>query len=288
MVAPSGDLEKKLTMAVERMPAFPQSVQKILELTRNINCQSRDLVTVIEKDPVMTVKILKVINSAFYGLQTKVTSVGQSVVYLGINTVKNLALSFAAVGVLPRKAIPNFDVQQYLLHSLFVAALARQLAIQYTKGAADPGDCYTAGLLHDFGKPVFAQYLGTEFAEAAALARDKGIPLHEAEQQVIGTDHAYVGAMLVRRWQFPQTMIACIEDHHNPDAPSSALMDCLRAANQIARRLEVGHSGYSWREGEAAAAAERFGPDLDATIASLGDIKRFTADAEAFAEVSSG
>ncbi|MDP2169450.1 MAG: HDOD domain-containing protein, partial [Rhodocyclaceae bacterium] len=96
------ELERKLTAAVERMPAFPKSVQVILEMTRDINCLPRNLVGVIEKDPVMTIKILRVINSAYYGLPNKITSVGQSVVYLGINTIKNLALSFAAVGILPR------------------------------------------------------------------------------------------------------------------------------------------------------------------------------------------
>jgi HD-like signal output (HDOD) protein len=85
------ELERKLGQAVERMPAFPRSVQRVLELTRNINCPPKEIVGVIEKDPVMTMKIFKVINSAYYSLPNKITSVGQSVVYLGINTVKNLA-----------------------------------------------------------------------------------------------------------------------------------------------------------------------------------------------------
>ena len=95
------ELERKLGTAVERMPAFPRSVQRVLELTRDINCKPKDLVGVIEKDPVMTMKILKVINSAYYALPQQITSVNQSVVYLGINTIKNLSLPAAAVGILP-------------------------------------------------------------------------------------------------------------------------------------------------------------------------------------------
>ena len=159
MTALTPELERKLGVAVERMPAFPRSVQKILELTRNINCLPKDLVGVIEKDPVMTMKILKVINSAYYGLPQKITSVGQSVVYLGINTIKNLALGFAAVGILPRMNAAGFDIQRYLLHSLVVGGTARQLATQFAKGEVDSGDAYIAGLLHDFGKVVFAQFL---------------------------------------------------------------------------------------------------------------------------------
>ena len=279
------ELERKLGIAVDRMPAFPRSVQKILELTRNINCLPKDLVAVIEKDPVMTVKILKVINSAYYSLSNKITSVAQSVVYLGINTIKNLALGFAAVGILPRMNSAGFDIQRYLLHSLMVASVARQLATQYAKGEADPGDCYIAGLLHDFGKAVFAQFLAAEFRNALMRSMEEQIPLHVAELALIGADHALVGAMLAKRWQFSDHLVDCIRDHHNPDAEPSAMMDCLRMANQIARKLEVGDSGNPWRDGELSAAPARFGEDIDATIASLGDLQRFIDDANMFAQV---
>jgi putative nucleotidyltransferase with HDIG domain len=280
------DLERKLGIAVERMPAFPKSVQKILELTRNINCLPKDLVSVIEKDPVMTVKILKVINSVYYSLPNKITSVSQSVVYLGINTIKNLALGFAAVGILPRFNAAGFDIQRYLLHSLITASIARQLATQGAKGEIDPGDCYIAGLLHDFGKAVFAQFMAVEFRNAMVYAAEHQVSLHIAEMEVIGTDHAVVGSMLAKRWQFPDYLVECIRDHHDLTVEPTALSDCLRTANQIARKLEIGDSGHPWRDDEPAAAPHRFGPDLDATIASLGDIQRFIDDAQLFAQVS--
>jgi putative nucleotidyltransferase with HDIG domain len=280
------ELERKLGIAIERMPAFPKSVQKILELTRNINCLPKDLVSVIEKDPVMTVKILKVINSAYYSLPSKITSISQSVVYLGINTIKNLSLGFAAVGILPRFNAAGFDIQNYLMHSLIVASISRQLAQQGAKGEADPADCYIAGLLHDFGKAVFAQFMAAEFRSAMTHAMENGVSLHEAEMAVIGTDHAFVGAMLAKRWQFADHLVQCIQDHHRPEAEPSAMLDCLRTANQIARKLDLGNSGNPWREDEQAAAPARFGTDLDQTVASLGDMQRFIDDAQMFAQVS--
>jgi putative nucleotidyltransferase with HDIG domain len=278
------EVQRKLGTAVERMPAFPQSVQKILDLTRDINCLPKDLVVVIEKDPVMTMKILKVINSAYYSLPAKVTSVNQSVVYLGLNTIKNLALSIAAVGMLPRFNTSGFDIQRYLLHSLTTAAVARQLAVQYARGQLDPGDAYIAGLLHDFGKAVFAQFLALDFHEALASSREKQIPLHQAEQEVIGADHALVGSMLATKWQFPDHLVTCIRDHHNAEAEPTPLLDCVRVADQICRKLAFGDAGNAWREDETIVAPQRFG-SFEAVIESLGDLDKIISDAQTFAQV---
>ena len=272
-------------VAVERMPAFPRSVQTILDMTRNINCLPKDLVGVVEKDPVMTVKILRVINSAYYGLPNKITSVGQSVVYLGINTIKNIALSIAAVGILPRFNTMGFDIQRYLLHSLTVAALARLLCEKHARAEADPGDCYIAGLLHDFGKVVFAQFMAGEFVQALSLTADGGKPLHVAEAEVIGADHAFVGALLAKKWQFAEPLVYCIRDHHDAHAEPSAMLDCLRMADAICRKHAFGDSGNPWREEELVQLPPRFGDDIEAVIASLGDLHKIVEDAQAFAQI---
>ena len=279
------ELERRLTTAVDRMPAFPKSVQTILEMTRNINCLPKSLVGVVEKDPVMTMKILRVINSAYYGLPNKISSVGQSVVYLGINTIKNLALSFAAVGILPRFTTTGFDIQRYLLHSLTVGSVARMLCEKYARSEADPGDCYVAGLLHDFGKVVFAQFMAAEFILALNRTADQGIPLYVAETEVIGADHAYVGALLAQKWQFGAALVECIRDHHAADAAPSAMLDCLRMADAICRKQAFGDSGNPWREEELAQLPTRFGSDIEALVASLGDLNKHVEDAQAFAQI---
>jgi putative nucleotidyltransferase with HDIG domain len=279
------ELERRLTTAVDRMPAFPKSVQTVLEMTRNINCLPKSLVGVIEKDPVMTMKILRVINSAYYGLPNKISSVGQSVVYLGINTIKNLALSFAAVGILPRFNTAGFDIQRYLLHSLTVGSVARLLCEKYARSEADPGDCYVAGLLHDFGKVVFAQFMSAEFVLALTIAADTGKPLHVAETEVIGADHAFVGALLAKKWQFGAALVDCIRDHHAPDVEPRPMLDCLRMADAICRKHAFGDSGNPWRDEEQAQLPTRFGDDIEAVIASLGDLNKHVEDARAFAQI---
>lgn len=285
MIQLTPELEARLAAAVERMPAFPKSVQTILEMTRRPDCLPKALVGVIEKDPVMTMKILRIVNSAWYGLPNRINSVAQAVVYLGINTVKNLALTIAAVGMLPRENDAGFDIQGYLVHSLSVAAVARLLCEKFAHGEADPGDCYIAGLLHDFGKVVLARFLSAEFALALLSAREGERSLDAAERRVIGVDHAHVGARLAQKWQFGQSLVVCIRDHHDETASPSAMLDCLRVADALCRWRGYGDAGNPWHEEEAARLPARFGNELPVLAASLAELAALYDEAQRFAQI---
>ena len=286
MIESSTELTQKLSAAVEKMPAFPKSVQRILELTRDINCSPKELVMIIEKDPVMTMKLLRIINSAYYSFPKQITSVNHSVVYLGLNTVKNMALSFAAMGSLPKQNAAGFDFHRYLIHSLTTASLARTLSQKYSQDEANSADCYIAGLLHDFGKVVFAQFLPTEFKEALSYSQDQSISLYAAEQQIIGADHTVVGGMLVEKWQFSKQLIDNIRNHHSDISPDDSVQSCLFVADQISKQLAMGNSGDLVVEELPPAMAERFDGELLDIIASLGDLSDLEQEALLFAQVA--
>lgn len=275
------ELSQKLVAAVDRMPAFPKSVQKILELTRDVNCSPKDLVQVIDKDPVVTVKILRVVNSPYYSLSKQVTSIGHAVVYMGFNSVKNLALSVAAIGMLPKDNAAGFDAQQYLLHSLATASIAKQLALRVDD--ADPTDCFIAGLLHDFGKVVFAQFMPAEFRKALELSQADGSSLHLALREVVGVDHAMVGAMLVEKWRFAAPLVETIRHQHGDQRKDSAMIACVFAANQISKARKFGFAGNPLVEELPPDLAERLGGSLDDVIASLGDVDKLFDEAKIFA-----
>jgi putative nucleotidyltransferase with HDIG domain len=289
------DLTHQLTAAVESMPAFPKSVQKILELTRDVNCTPKDVVHVIEKDPVITVKILKVVNSAYFSLPKQITSVNHAVVYLGFNTVKNLALSIAALGMLPKSNAAGFDIQQYLLHSLATAGIAKVLAGKL--GDTDPMDCYIAGLLHDFGKVVFAQFMPEGFKAALALSARDALSLHLCLRQTIGVDHAVVGAMLVEKWRFPPHLIETIryqyasaseadnESEEKEKGKDSPMIAAVFAANQICKKLGFGFAGNACIEELPLSVATRLGGSLDELIARLGDLTPLLEEARLFSKV---
>lgn len=274
------ELSQKLAAAVDRMPAFPKSVQKILELTSDVNCSPKDLVQVIDKDPVVTVKILRVVNSPYYSLSKQVTSIGHAVVYMGFNSVKNLALSVAAIGMLPKNNAAGFDAQQYLLHSLATASIAKQLALRVDN--ADPTDCFIAGLLHDFGKVVFAQFMPEEFRKALERSQADGSSLHRALQESIGVDHAVVGAMLVEKWRFAAPLVETIRHQYGAQRKDSDMIACVFAANQISKKLQFGFGGNPYVEELPPDVEKRLGGSLDDVIASLGDVHKLFEEAKIF------
>lgn len=277
------ELSQRLATAVDGMPAFPKSVQRILELTRDVNSTPKELVEVIDKDPVVTVKVLKVVNSAYYSLPKQITSIGHAVVYLGFNTIKNLALSIAAIGMMPKDNASGFDVDQYLLHSLATAAIAKQLASRVED--ADPMDCFIAGLLHDFGKVVFAQFMPNEFRNALQTSHRTGGSLHAALQDEIGTDHAVVGAMLVEKWRFAPHLVETIRHQHLADLKDTDMIACVFGANQISKKLHFGFGGNACIDDFPPSIQKRLGGTLDEVIASMGDLNPLFEEAKVFAKL---
>lgn len=276
----SPELTARLTKAVDSMPAFPKSVQKILELTRDVACSPKDLVQVIDKDPVVTVKVLRVVNSAYFGLSDPITSIDRAVVFMGFNLIKNLALGLAAIGMLPSDPRCGFDSQRYLMHSLTTAGFARQLA--KVKRKANPNDCFIAGLLHDFGKVVVAQFMPTEFGRAIELSQQQKIALHSALQQVLGVDHATVGAMLAQKWRFADDLVDVIEHQHQPECADTDMMACVWAANQISKKLDFDFGGYTLIEELPPSVSARLGGTLDTVMAELGDPDELVREARLF------
>ncbi len=274
------ELQNRLIGMVDQMPPFPKSVHRVIELTNDINCAPKDLVQVIEHDPVITMKLLKLVNSAYFALTKSVSSVRHAVVYLGLNTVKNLALSIATVSVLPRKSSAEFNTNAFLLHSLTTASIAQRLAKEYL-GRSDATDLFVAGLLHDFGKVVFVQFVPEEFSRAIVMAREEHISLHAAELKVIGADHTEIGAMLAEKWQLPADLVLSIRNHHAPNT-SDVADDCIFAADQVSKRLEFGFSGNPIVEEFPEHVVQRFGMELDAMVESLGDMSAEVKKAESF------
>lgn len=195
----------------------------------------------IESDPVMTMKLLRLVNSAFFALSRNVASIKHALVYLGLNTVKNLAISVAAVGALPGQGIKELPVSSFLTHSIATALIAQRLARDFLC-IQDSSDYFVAGLVHDFGKAVLIQFEPKTYAAVLREARERQCPLHEVEIEKFGVSNAEVGAMLAESWDLPVHLVESIRTYADCDERSSDL-SVVAAANTVAKHLQMGDGG---------------------------------------------
>jgi len=273
--------QQQLLDFVDKMPAFPNSVQRLVQMTTDINVDSKAIVQVIESDPVMTVKILKVINSPFYGLLQKISSVQRAVVHIGVNTIKNIALSVAAIGALPKHNRAGFDSQAFLLHSVGTAIICKLLTERLQVPVAQHSDYFVAGLLHDFGKIILAEFAPEAYQQVLQDCHAQQCALHELEIAALGIDHSDVGRMLAEHWAFDQSLIDAINHHHNQHADTD-LSICLFAADQICKQWQLGFAGNGVIQPFPPVVAKRFGMELDGLVYALGDSASVRTEALSF------
>jgi len=241
------DLEKTLRDYIKNMPSLPTSVTKVLEICNNPQTSPADLNHVISLDPVLVGRVLKLINSAYYGLGQPVTSLARAIIMLGINTVKNLALSTAIMGQLSSKqSSSGLNMEGFWRHSLCVGVSAKLLA---RKRGIDPKmteEYFTAGLLHDIGKIPLNAVLAKEYMLTVSVADRERRPLFAVEESTLGLDHCMTGSMIAGAWKLDGAVGDAIVHHHRYSEYSGNFKDVLfsvAAANRFASLSEMGFSG---------------------------------------------
>ncbi len=232
---------------IEKMPSLPTTVSKILEICNSPQTSPPDLNRVISLDPVLMGKVLKLINSAYYGLSQEITSLVRAIIMLGINTVKNLALSTAVLGTLGTKSdFQALNMDGFWRHSLGVGVTAKMIA-RATK--VDPKkweDYFVAGLLHDIGKiPLNNQFPGDYVTAMSFSDRDR-TSLNQSEKIALGLDHGDVGKMIIESWKLDEAIMGVVGFHHRPEeytGEDKQLLYSVILANYFVNTFEIGYSG---------------------------------------------
>ena len=241
------DLEKTLNEYIKTIPSLPTSVTKVLEICNNPQTSPADLNHVISLDPVLVGRVLKLINSAYYGLGQTVTNLARAIIMLGINTVKNLALSTAVMGHMSsKKTSQGLDMEGFWRHSLCVGVSAKLLARKRGIDAKNTEEYFTAGLLHDLGKIPLNAVLEKDYMLTIGIADRKRKPLFHAEESSLGLNHCTTGAMISAAWKLEGAVGDVIAYHHSCDDYSGDNKDILfsvAAANRFASLSEIGFSG---------------------------------------------
>jgi len=238
---------KKIQAYIARMPSLSTTVLKVLETCNDPNASAYDLRRVISFDPVLTARVLKLINSAYYSLGCPVSSLTRAIILLGINNVKNLALSFAILDNFKDKRTgQSFSADEFWTHSLGVGVVAKSLAALKEVPVATREEFFIAGLLHDLGKLPLRTQFPAAYHRLWDSARQHTLQLHQSESRHLGLDHCDVGQLIAQKWRLGRPLVESLSYHHNPAGSSEenrnfVLMVSL--ANQWVNEFTIGSAG---------------------------------------------
>lgn len=231
----------ELTQDIDRLVSLPGVVARINEAVNDPAASAADIGKIISQDPALTARLLRVANSAAYGMAKQIDTISRAVAIIGTKRIRDLALATSAMNAF--EGIPNqlVSMDNFWRHSIYCGLAARLLAERCRM--ADAESLFVAGLLHDIGQLVIFRKLPDEAKQALLLSIEgpNELALHVAEQQVMSIDHAEVGGALLRHWHFPERLIECVEFHHAPArAPKFAREAALvHIANSIATLAEI-------------------------------------------------
>lgn len=231
-----GDALGRLVGRLEHLPSLPSLYVEIVERLRDPEVCTDDVAAVVARDVAMTAKMLKLVNSAFFGLGQPIANPAEAVSYLGIETIKSLVLTMHAFTQFEESAVSAEFMGQLWSHSLEVAAAARTIIGSEHLGRRIEEQAFGAGMLHDVGKLILMCNLPDECAVAQRLAEQESIALWEAETRVLGASHADVGGYLLGLWGLPAPVVEAIALHHTPGSspiPALGPLTAVHAANVL-------------------------------------------------------
>jgi putative nucleotidyltransferase with HDIG domain len=219
---------------IEDLPTLPVVAMEVNKMLLDYDTTINKLSATIENDQAMVSKILKLVNSAFFGLRGKISTISHAIVVLGFNTIRNAVVSISIINAFSiQEGLDGFDIADFWKHSVAVAVTSKYLAEKTGIHSAD--DCFVAGLLHDIGKIVLLQHFKDLFQKVWLAVKANNLPFYEAEKSQIQIDHAWIGGYLARKWQLPVPLVDAIRYHHDisPDANDHPLLMLIHTADII-------------------------------------------------------
>ena len=232
----NGPSIRGLMARMENLPAVPALYARVMRELRSEDPSIESVGKLISQDPALTAKMLQMVNSPVFALGRPICEAVDAVTFLGAERTKALILmaSLSLHGSLT--PCEGFSQESFWQHSLTVATMARTLALKELKNASLADACFTAGLLHDIGKLMFASNMPREYGQAIHAARAERINLHKIEQRVFGVSHGELGASLLGTWGLPMSVLEAIAWHQHPrseDAPGFSTVTIVHAANAL-------------------------------------------------------
>ena len=239
---------KPILEKLNDIPTLPAVAMRVTELINDPNSSSADIADVLKKDQVLTAKVLRLINSPYYGIPGEVTDVKRALAYLGFNTLAQLVLSISVISAFADNNNTRFSPQKFWQHALGTAVASEIIAKKI--GYAKPEECFTCGLLHDIGKIVLLKVAPEEFLRVVQLAEKEKISFFEAERKLDVPGHGYLGEFVADKWRLPMVIRMSVRYHHVDVSKMETILDSMKPAvqavalaNQIVVKENIGYSG---------------------------------------------
>lgn len=249
----------RIMRQVKSFPGMPTTAAKLLPLLRDPDSSIARVEDLIKYDPGLTANLLKLTNSAYFGLPSRISSVRQAILLLGRKRLLQLVTTICMSGLM-KKSVPGYDLPQGGLwrHSIAVAVAADRLVQSLKVTQAD--EAFTAALLHDIGKMILGNYVQEDLRSIQEMAA-KGISFEVAEYMVLGTNHADVGARILKSWSMPEDLVRAVAWHHDPDQcqENCRLSDLVHVANIAVRGIDGGTNGHDLSAEVSLKAIDRIG-----------------------------
>lgn len=251
---PDSNELKALVQKVNDLPTLPAMMATITRLMQDPRTSAEELGWAIASDPALVSKVLKLVNSAFYGFPGRISTITQAIVILGFSTIRNVVLTTSVLKAFGKNNSHNgFDVGKFWEHSLLTGAIASSLAVEREANFVE--ETFIAGLLHDMGRIVLSQKLTAEFEKVLIVKEKAGISQLAAEQAVLKLNHGDIGGWLARKWNLPLPYVEVMRLHHFPgealkleplsQSDTTNLICIVHAADILSKGLKDGKPDFA-------------------------------------------
>ena len=244
---------KNIASFLMSFPSMPGAAVKLLALVDDPDVSVSQIEAILRHDAGLTANILKLANSAYFGIPSKVGSVKQAVLILGLKRLIHMVIASSVSAILD-KPVPGYDLSPGDLwrHSIAVSVAAEGLVKELEIGAAE--EIFTAGLLHDVGKLALGYFVKDDFSRIEA-ALNQNVSLEAAEDMVLGTNHADIGAQILTQWSLPADIVNAVRWHHTPESAgkNDTMLDVVHVANVLCLMIGIGagQDGLQYKPSEA-------------------------------------
>ncbi len=210
------DRIQRVARRVSEIPTLSPVMSKVVEMADDPATTTSQLAHFISHDQAITLKILKLVNSAYYSLPQRIGTIDMAIVILGFEEIKNIGLSVAVIDAFKNYDTRHFfDLRHFWVHSVAVATGCKLIALELHQKV--PGEAFVAGLIHDIGKLILSRHLPEEYARVIDRLRDDGGYDFEVEDELLGFTHAEAGGWLIKRWNLPDRQADAVYYHHCPE-----------------------------------------------------------------------